>query len=85
MEFVQIEVARQGYSPSDVARKTLTVAELRETLDNYPDDMPVIFSHDNGYTYGGIGYSDITDGHYADEVEDSYGEGEEGDDGHEED
>ena len=85
MEFVQIEAMRQTYSPSDIAGKTLTVAELRELLDQYPDDMPVILSHDNGYTYGGIGYNNVTDGYYADEVEDSYGECEEGDDNHEED
>lgn len=77
MEFVQIEATRQGYSPSDIAGKTLTVAELRELLDQYPDDMPVILSHDNGYTYGGISYNYVTDGYYADENEDSYGEGEE--------
>ena len=77
MEFVQIKVARQTYSPSDIAGKTLTVAELREILDNYADDMPVIFSHDGGYIYGGIGYGDVTDGYYADENKDSYGEGEE--------
>lgn len=77
MEFVQIDAKRQGYSPSDIAGKTLTVAELRELLDQYPDDMPVILSHDNGYTYGGIGYNYVTDGYYADENEDSYGEGEE--------
>jgi hypothetical protein len=29
--------------------------------------MPVILSHDNGYTFGGINYENLIDGEYADE------------------
>ena len=51
MNALIIEAPRTGYSPDQI-RKTLTVAELKDILDNFDDDMPIYFSHDNGYTYG---------------------------------
>ena len=68
MEYLKIETSRTAYSPSDI-KGTMTVGELRELLEDYPEDYPVIMSFDNGYTYGGVGYSNF--------IEDSYGEGEE--------
>ena len=53
MEMLKIECPRTAYSPSGIG-KTMNVGELKELLDQYPDDMPVCTSHDNGYTYGPI-------------------------------
>lgn len=52
-ELLVIETSRDGYSPEQL-HGTMTVGELRELLENYDDDMPVILSNDNGYTYGGL-------------------------------
>ena len=35
-------------------KRTMTVAELRDFLEDYDDETPVYLSFDNGYTYGGI-------------------------------
>lgn len=57
-EFLKIEVARSGYTPTQ-CEKTLTVRELIEILEGYEDDTPVYLSNDNGYTYGHISEEDI--------------------------
>lgn len=51
-----LDCERTDYSPGSVLenRKTLTVGELKEFLEDYEDDTPVILSHDRGYTYGAI-------------------------------
>lgn len=49
---VKIETSRTGYTVSQVANKTLTVGELIELLQDYDEDAPIVFSNDNGYTYG---------------------------------
>lgn len=46
------ETHRTGYEIAQVVDGAITVRELKEFLDNYPDDMLVIFKNDNGYTYG---------------------------------
>ena len=45
---------RESYGKEDL--RTMTVAELREALEEFDDDAKVILSHDGGYTYGGIRY-----------------------------
>lgn len=55
---VVIEAARTAYSAKAV-RKTMTVEELIEALSQFNPDDKVVFSHDNGYTYGGISYEDF--------------------------
>ena len=52
-EVLKIEARREGYS-FDQVRRTMTVGELIEVLQNYDEDTPIYLSHDNGYTYGGI-------------------------------
>lgn len=52
-EYLVIEASRTAYSPSQV-KQTMTVGELIELLSEYNEYMPVVLSHDNGYTYGGI-------------------------------
>ena len=75
MDYLRIEAHRQAYSPSDLKGKTCTVAELRKILEDYPDDLPVVLSHDGGYTYGGLDYNDISEDDCIDYNEDSYDEG----------
>ena len=53
MRALIIEANRDGYHPRQCHR-TLTVAELQAILEDYPEDMPVYLSHDNGFTYGSI-------------------------------
>lgn len=53
IEYLVIETSRTAYSPSQV-KQTMTVGELIELLEDYDENMPVVLSHDNGYTYGGI-------------------------------
>lgn len=77
MEYLRIEAERQAYGPDDLKHKTITVGELKRLLEDYDEDLPVIISHDGGYTYGGVYDSGISEDYYADEAEDSYGEGEE--------
>ena len=46
---------RESYG-IDQIRKPMTVAELRDILEDYNDDDLVILSHDNDYTFGSVGY-----------------------------
>ena len=55
-----IEAHRTGYSPDQV-RYTLTVGKLIGYLSDYDDDTPVYIRNDNGYTYGGISWSDFVE------------------------
>ena len=53
-EAVKIEARREAYGISDIGY-SLTVGELIDFLRrNYPDNMPIVISNDNGYTYGRI-------------------------------
>lgn len=55
---IVIEANRTAYSASNV-RRTMTVAELIEKLEEYNPDDKVVLSHDKGYTFGGITYFDF--------------------------
>ena len=55
-----MKAEREGYAPDQIAR-TMTVGELIEFLNNFDEDEKIYLSHDNGYTYGGIGWSDLED------------------------
>ena len=65
---------RSGYSPSQIGY-TMTVKQMIQKLENYPDDMPVMFSNDNGYTYGEITKRDFD---IIEDVEDDEDEDEDG-------
>lgn len=60
-----IDAQRETYSKEDV--RTMTVGELIELLQEFDEDRPVILSHDRGYTYGGIRWSNIYDEEVADD------------------
>lgn len=55
-EAMVIEARRTDYSVDQVlsSRSCMTVGELKQMLEAYDEDdpTPVVFSHDNGYTYG---------------------------------
>lgn len=55
---------REGYG-IDQVRKTMTVGDLLEFLEEYDEDTPVYLGFDSGYTYGGI---------VRDRFEEDYGE-----------
>lgn len=54
MKRLIISAMRESYGKDEV--RTMTVAEMIAALEEFDDDMPVILSHDSGYTYGGIRY-----------------------------
>ena len=49
---VTLEATRTDYSARAAARRTMTVGELISYLEQYDENSPVVFSNDNGYTYG---------------------------------
>lgn len=60
-EVIVIEARRTDYSVEQVLenRDTLTVGSLREILEMYDDETPIMLSHDGGYTFGPISGNDI--------------------------
>lgn len=52
-EYLVLDARREGYTPRQLG-DTMTVGDLKELLDYYDDDTPIILSHDNGYTYGRV-------------------------------
>lgn len=67
MQYLKIEAEREGYTPHQVATSTMTVRDLIDCLQGFPEDLPVILSHDSGYTFGGVYYHTVHDDDYADE------------------
>lgn len=51
---VTLEATRTDYSARAAARQTMTVGELISYLEQYDENSPVVFSNDNGYTYGSL-------------------------------
>lgn len=66
---ITIEANREGYS-FDQIRRTITVGELRQLLEDYDDDTEIMISNDNGYTYGGIYSSEIIEHWFKRDSED---------------
>ena len=67
MQYLKIEADREGYTPQQVATSTMKVGDLIDYLQGFPEDLPVILSHDNGYTFGGVYYHKVLDDDYSDE------------------
>ena len=53
MEKLYINSIREGYSTNH-CRKTMTVGELIELLQNYEPETEIFIKNDGGYTYGSI-------------------------------
>ena len=56
--FLTLETHRTDYAPTAVG-DTMTVGELISLLKQYPQDIPVVLSNDNGYTYGEVREEDF--------------------------
>ena len=52
-EILILNTDREGYAIAQI-RKTMTVGELRDFLEDFDDDTPIYLSFDNGYTFGGV-------------------------------
>ena len=48
-----IEGRRNGYAPDQIKR-TMTVGELIEFLEQFDEEAEVYLNNDNGYTFGSI-------------------------------
>ena len=51
-QIITIKTSRDYYDAKECAEYSLSVAEVMDMLSNYPSDAKVVFSNDNGYTYG---------------------------------
>ena len=56
------ETHRTGYGIDQIADSAITVKELKNFLEDYPDDMLVVFKNDHGYTYGNFDLDTWSDG-----------------------
>ena len=61
IQIVKLETNRDAYSIKDTAEASISVGELIDLLRGYDSDMKVVFSNDNGYTYGVIGENSIAE------------------------
>lgn len=66
-KYLRIEATRDAYGAEDVS--TMTVGQLIKLLEYYDLDLPVILSHDNGYTFGGLDEYDFDIDYYEEEGE----------------
>ena len=48
---LMFNTGRDGYTTKQCG-STMTVGELLELLNDYPEDMEIYYKNDNGYTYG---------------------------------
>lgn len=51
--FLIIEATREAYSLKDL-RRTMTVGEMIEYLQQFDEETPIVISNDSGYIYGTI-------------------------------
>ena len=58
-KIVILNTHRSDYDIRDAADSSITVGELINELRNYDEDLKVVFSNDNGYTYGYISEDDV--------------------------
>ena len=52
---VTLKTNRDYYDAKECAENSMSVGEFMEMLSNYPSDAKIVFSNDNGYTYGVVG------------------------------
>ena len=71
MRVLFIDGRRTGYSVGQILKytNTMTVGQLKEMLEDYDDDTPVILRNDNGYTYGEIEYDSFREKNVEDDDE----------------
>ena len=49
---VTLKTSRDYYDAKECAEYSMSVGEFMDMLSNYPSDAKIVFSNDNGYTYG---------------------------------
>lgn len=54
MRAIVLKTNRSYYNCEDAVADSISVRELKELLENYDEDAKIVFSNDNGYTYGYI-------------------------------
>lgn len=59
-QVLYIDAKREGYG-IDQIRRTMTVGELIDYLQQFDEDTQVYLRHDRGYTYGGISMNSFED------------------------
>lgn len=65
-----LKTNRSEYSVKEAANGSITVGDLIEILRNCHDlDAPIVFSNDNGYTYGYITESVVDEEYWEEEPE----------------
>lgn len=52
---VTLKTNRDYYDAKECAENSISVGEFMDLLSNYPSDAKIVFSNDNGYTYGVVG------------------------------
>jgi hypothetical protein len=52
---VTLKTNRDYYDAKECAENSMSVGEFMDMLSNYPNDAKIVFSNDNGYTYGVVG------------------------------
>ena len=52
---VALKTNRDYYDAKECAENSMSVGEFMDMLSNYPRDSKIVFSNDNGYTYGVVG------------------------------
>ena len=58
-QIVILKTSRDEYDIRESAKVSYSIEELIERLENFPKDAKIVFSNDNGYTFGCIGSSSI--------------------------
>ena len=51
---IKLRTSREYYSIKECAEHSLSVAEVIDILSYLPKDAKVVFSNDNGYTFGAV-------------------------------
>ena len=74
MKIVKLLTNRSEYDIRDAADYSMTVAELIRELEQYDEDEKVVFSNDNGYTYGYVTYDVVEEETVESREEEEYNE-----------
>ena len=71
MKVLLFNVRRDAYAIEDVVTDCdpITVGDLKVLLEQIDDDVAIICSHDNGYTYGSLS----TEAYLQSSVDDDFG------------
>ena len=66
---ITLNTNRSEYDIREAAKSSITVGEFIRELEQYDEDAKIVFSNDNGYTYGYVGGGYIDEKHVKSEEE----------------